>query len=850
MRRFSDVVFLVVCVLAVACSGGTGGCASLAPIPGGYTGAKTDNAVNLQLSPDGIAYINANWQQLVSVLAPGGVLQVPVACTSFDEPSGLVGKMWIADPSLDQSCNGDAPTMVNVTITGLQLTPTQPDKLTATVQLAIDTGKIYVDSDDTSLGECLYLSGIKASIDFNTAFNPPPTNVLAATLQFSISQKFDERLGFKVASLDGTDICGASGAPGMPECLDPDDISLNGENNCGNVYLTILDWGPIKRFVLKLLSPTLQTQVQGLLGKQVCQQCGGMVTTPCPMGSACTNGICQDTASSDCVPRFLGVEGRVDLGASMANFGVQPGTAVDLTVFAGSSFSIDTVNALNIGTRGGLAAPAVAPCVVPEPAPPLVALTAPDFRAEAPPVTMTNPPYHMALGVSSPFLNLALNQAEQAGALCLQLDNATVGLLTTGLFKTFLPSLGKLATRDGKDAPVMVVLRPGHAPTAVIGPGDDTGPLITLAMKDLTVDFYAMIDDRFARLFSLTADVTLPLSLTFSGCTSVTPSIGDLNMLITNIRTANSEMLAEDPNVLADLIPAVIGLAQPALASALKPISLPSLGAFKLKVNAAKGVGNIAGTKQYNHLGLYATMLPVGAACATVAPRTTAHLLRSWIPDASQMHLHGQPLPLPKAFIGVTAEGVSGTPEFSVSVDGSLWTKFERAKNGEIEVASQQFLLQGRHEILVRARVAEDPHGISGGVSVPFFVDWDPPEVKFTADRLHDRLLLTAHDVLTPDDKLQYSYKVGDGAWSPYGPARDIVFSAIEQQGGVTARVKDEVGNVGEVAWRVPTTSGPVGYVAPGTDGDSAAQRAGCTSAAGLSLLGVVATLLRLRRRR
>src|SRR5207247_2407402 len=100
-------------------------------------------------------------------------------------------------------------------------------------------------------------------------------------------------------------------------------------------------------------------------------------------------------------------------------------------------------------------------------------------------------------------INLAFHQAQQGGVLCLQLSSATTGLLNTGLFKTFLPSLGKLATRDGKDAPMMIVLKPGTPPEVKIGPGG-MKPLLTVALKDLTIDFYASIDDRFARLFSLT----------------------------------------------------------------------------------------------------------------------------------------------------------------------------------------------------------------------------------------------------------------------------------------------------------------------------------------------------------
>src|SRR5262249_27736766 len=151
-------------------------------------------------------------------------------------------------------------------------------------------------------------------------------------------------------------------------------------------------------------------------------------------------------------------------GAAMGNFGVPSGAALDLSIHAGASFSVDTANALNIGTRGGLAAVTVAPCVPPLAPPPMIELPAPDFRAEAPPVTPTNPAYHMALGVSSPFLNLAFHQAHQAGALCISLSSSTVGVLTTGLFKTFLRSLGDLATRDGKDAPMMIVLRPARPP--------------------------------------------------------------------------------------------------------------------------------------------------------------------------------------------------------------------------------------------------------------------------------------------------------------------------------------------------------------------------------------------------
>src|SRR5450432_1435769 len=159
MKRLSDVIALVVAVTAVGCStsGTSGGCAALAPIPGGtYTGVKTDNSVNLQLSPEGINYINANWQQIVGILAPGGVLNVPVACTKY-LGAPLIGDLYIADQGkgpgggssrMDQKCDtNDDPAMVGVTITDLQLTARQPNFLDATVSVSIATGNIYLDTD-------------------------------------------------------------------------------------------------------------------------------------------------------------------------------------------------------------------------------------------------------------------------------------------------------------------------------------------------------------------------------------------------------------------------------------------------------------------------------------------------------------------------------------------------------------------------------------------------------------------------------------------------------------------------------------------------------------------------------
>jgi hypothetical protein len=337
--------------------------------------------------------------------------------------------------------------------------------------------------------------------------------------------------------------------------------------------------------------------------------------------------------------------------------------------------------------------------------------------------------------------------------------------------------------------------------------------------------------------------------LIFEGCDKVTPALADLKMLIANIRTSNSEMLAEDPQVLADLVPAVIGLAEPALAGALKGFALPSLGNFKLKVNEVKGLGNIAGSENYNHLGLYAQLLPANGMCAVTAPKMVASLRQSVMPNHADMRLDGKHTPpIPAAVLEVHALNKAGTPEFAFQVDEGLWTDFSTVEADTLTVAHPRFLLQGVHTIKVRSRVSEDPQGISAPVSVGFVVDYDAPELTLTTDTAHDQVLVSAHDVVTRDEALLFSYRVGQGDFSAFGPRRDIKLSAVDAQGGVTVRVQDELGNVGEAVYRAAEVAlrpnAPTNVLSP-----EAGVASGCASVPGVELLGLALVLAARRRR-
>lgn len=852
---------VVLAFMAFGCSnGGSAGCTGMTPLTSPYAGTKSDNAINMQVSPEGVAWLNqpANAQALLTMFAPGGNLSFRLPCGKFNVP--VLGDVYIADNGSpgdrqDEKCAVGEGRDISLHINAVRLAPAQPDIVNVELDVEVVTGKIY-----------LAKSCIECSIDFNTTRANPRANTLGAKVKFSVDAKWDKLLTFDIVGLDGTKICGANGALAKPRCMDPSDLDLSSDCAPGkgvidsatcatcSVACSAADWDPIKDFVLGLLSDPLQNILNDQLKGQGCRPCGTGLPS-CPSGSACRAEVCTDTVTNKCVPRFLGVEGQLGLGTLMAAFGAPANAKLNMSVAAGSSFSVDSVKAINVGSRAGMQAPTVSSCVPPVAAPAMLPVSPPNFRAEAPPVSASNPAYHVAVGISQPFLGLTFHEAQQSGAFCIALDSSTVGLVNTGLFKTFLPSLGKIAGRDGKDAPMMVVLKPAKPPTVKVGEGSfdpmtkkPLKPLLTLTMTDLSIDLYAMIDERFARLFTITVDISLPLSLIFNGCSSIEPALGDLKMLVTNVRTSNSEMLAEDPKALADLLPAVIGFAEPAIASALKPFGLPPLGSFKLKVNAAKGVGKIAGTETYNHLGLYATLLPASSSCAVSAPRTTASLKRTFVPPAEQMRLRGEPLPLPVAVLEVQAFGATGDAEFSWRVNGGFWSAFAPASaEHELVVSTGAFLMQGHHTIEVRSRDALEPNGIGDPTTVNFDIDWEPPEVALRIDRLNDRIEVTAHDVITPDEQLEFSYRVGTEGFSDFGPARDIVWSAVEQQGGVTVRVRDQQGNVGEKSWRVATSVEPT---VSGVEQQPGGEAAGCTSALGGGAVALAGVLGLLRRRR
>jgi hypothetical protein len=400
----------------------------------------------------------------------------------------------------------------------------------------------------------------------------------------------------------------------------------------------------------------------------------------------------MDSMTNKCVPGLLGVEGRMEIGQALGTLGASASSAIEVHLGAGGPVDAGAVAStagLTVGMRGGAKEVVVADCVAPAMRAPPLMLALPDFDLDAPGA------YDVGLSVSGQMLSEMLFRAQQSGALCLELGNETISALESDLLGTLLPSL-KLLT-DGQNVPLRIVIRPVNPPSAVVGEGtvDSDGkpldPLLRLNWQGVEIDAYALLEDRQARLFTVAADLSLPLGVTLDGCSGITPIVGDLTGAITNVRVKNSEMLAEPLTVLQNLVPSLLTLAEPQLAMGLSSFTIPEFNGFQLQLVGARGIGRVSGSTTYNHVGIYADLLSNGQTCKMKQKRVSSELVRSAVKEKSTASL--------EARVGVA---------YSWRVDKGLWSGWQKADSmGRLAVQHPRLLLGGEHVIELRTPEGE-----------------------------------------------------------------------------------------------------------------------------------------------
>lgn len=773
-------------------------------------------------------------------------------------------------------------------ITPTQASPTAPVSVAVRLELAVNTGTIAlaVDLSNTiwPVTEC---GKVRCGVEFDS--NSAAPNELPIDVGLKLTLDPDGNLlSFNLDTID------------VSKIVDERDLrifSRSSDVDC-SVVCDAADIDLVKGFIFDYLKDTINVKVRDIIDTFRCRSCDA--NNSCPSGSTCVpdQGVCykcdpaspagqcrpmykpDETPANDvriCPPALLGMEGRIGAGELLASFGGSTDSLLDVHAAAGTTptggyparvENQGIVIAMRAATRsavrdatGTVQAPATALCVPQRTfgnrsQPPVVNFddVARELDARQ---AGSIADYHLGIAIADNTIDKGMFDAYASGLLCLNLDSNAVSLLSSSTFSQFINPLSVLT--DGKDVPMLIALRPKYAPEVRLGKGtvrqegNDTvpdDPLLTVSLKELQLDFYVLLEERYSRVFSVRTDVELPLSLDFDPArNTVRPILANLDDTVRSIRIENAEMLPTDTvEQFQRLIESILGLVQRALGSALGPIELPSFSGFKLGIRDQSGAVPYADTRQgFQHLVLFADLGFAPAAPFTNGVDTFAELVDLTSPEPARI-LAGERT---VARLRVGTRGLQPAEfqgwEYSFRVDGGLWSPWTR--NELIDVKSAVLLLQGRHNVEVRSREIGHPESEDASpASVSVVVDQEAPSVRLELDTATNVVRTIARDSVSTEAELRYSYRVAGAGWTASGAARTFELSELGALPSLEVEVTDAAGRTARAIYGMS-----VGQLEHEQAGLAALRESqgGCASAsvAWFAILAVIGFGLRRRAR-
>ncbi|HND10642.1 MAG TPA: hypothetical protein PLY80_09410, partial [Pseudomonadota bacterium] len=538
----------------VACGGsGGGGCGAggLTKIPNGYpVDKRIDNAIQLRVTKGFFDFLETNGKAIVTKLLPGGG-DIPV-------PSQCGGDTEIC---CGQMCK------VKLDYQSLKFDPKPPTTTALTLRAKIKTSEPMKVKAKVKLGPIPVTVDCKLALDTARSGKPDVGVTMAVATNVNATTKLTS-FDFDDKSVDILD-------------LDSGDIDISGSFGCD-----LLDW--IKGPFIGTLKDQLKRQLAAPLDSLMCQKCSTKPDCSSLANQGCVNNYCMRDGT--CL-QLIGTEGRIDLGSALGAYSPAAKTAaLDLYAAAGNYATVEALPTagMSLGMLGGTTSQNRSTCVPVRPAP-----TGPapgKSAAFAGGTTPNGKPYHIGAGISTLELNSVGYTLYDTGALCLDVGTAQVEMLSSGLLSALIPSLNDL-TR-GANSAVKLVGRPQQPPTFVLGKGtyktDAMGkkiiddPLMHVVIKDMALDFYVYIDERYVRFMRQTVDLDLPLGLDVDAMNQIVPILGDLAMAVGNVRVSDSSLLKESPAQLARLFPSLLPVLAGSLSGSLSPIKLPDIMGLQL----------------------------------------------------------------------------------------------------------------------------------------------------------------------------------------------------------------------------------------------------------------------------
>lgn len=824
LRKYARGVFLV---LGLAACGRTSGCSGCdqegEPFP---DKDRVHSAVQVRLTEPGLTFLEENLEPLLAEAIPDG-LNICVPGQGGDV-AGLV--QW---GFCQQACGGDGEMgcPVNIGIGAVDLSALEPATLRAVVNFQELSADFDVAADPiVSCSVSIRGPGFPVSVDLELS-TPEPTR----NLTFRVANP-----RYRLADLD---------------------IQLQGNDGFLSPLCDVIDgvinFPIIGDVVFDLLQGFIDGQLTGLIAGFVddftCRKCDEGNACPINQGAQCVDGTCM--IGDTCVAAPLGLEGALDLGDLLGGF--SPGLEAKIGYLATPGSYVQVENSgLSLGVISGAVSPHNR-CVPVRAQPENVEPPRADALRfnEAP----GGAPFEVGIGISDVIVRHFLWAAFNSGTLCLALTTDTIEQLSVATLGIALPNLRSLARGD---APIAITLSPQEVPVATFGRNivvddpDDPGqrvlqePLLTLEIPNLWLDFHLFMEDRWVRIFSLSADVSVPVGVDFTPDNKIVPMLGDLGTALRNVRGHNGEIMRDDPSRLAALLPVLLRPLTSLVADGLlSPIELPDVMGYSIDMQA----GSVTSIQDNAFLAVFANLERVpgeDGMGAAFSVETAVELRGVHVPPTEEFS-SGAPDAWRKPFVKVAVDAWDGTDEdadmeFSWRVDQGTWSLFTAHR--EMEIRDPVLLLQGRHRLEVRARRIDDYRSLDlTPAELEFLIDSVAPEVTLS-DSAEGAVRVAVADIVSPVEAIRLDFRLDGGEWQVLDG--DVI--EAPEAARVEVRAVDEAGNVGEGVL-ARDESALIGRLPP-DQRDGGGGCGGCATSGGgadpFAVLCLLGGFLLLRRRR
>lgn len=748
--------------------GDCGDCGDAGPYT--YDGDVQNDAVQIQVTNSLFNFVNHNIYELLEAVAgdalpiDNGIAKVCIPKDTDIEVTKLCRNVDTSGPCAGTGC------ALNVEIGNIAITPEAPNGL-----------KISV-------------TGVKAYGDISASYSSCDTIKVSTGgggISLTVGMKFRKNSEYPTGSEDKVELyLGGS-----------NDFAIDGVGNlslgtrCRNCSTINKGLCAAGGWTLGVAASIATSIVGGMIDDQIgaisCRACD--TNADCGKGATCGGGgVCNypnKPFGQLCQGVQLGMDAQVDATGLLSSIDPSASASLGLGAWLGNVYA-NPNEGIGFGARLG-ASPTPSNLCVPARPYPLSNSNSCRNGKNCPRLsvleggTIDGQPYHLGIGIAMGGLNQVLWSAYSSGALCLSIggdSDAIDGLdmLNTDLIGVFVGSLTSLT--NGVAKPLMIQLRPQQEPRVEFKEDRGQGAELDVLIPKLALDFYTVVDQRYARVFTLTADIKLPLGVKAEN-NQLEIAIGELADLLDpdTISVTNVDMISQrEVESLVANLPTVIEAAAGGLLGddLIPPIELPDMMGIRLDLmGAGLKVLEEGGTPAA--LGIFAALAFEDGSGGWIESNLEPEIaslnidmkdprdLRADLAArrvADQSFSYHDLMPQITADMKVVGAGLADDEiEYAYSINDGPWSFWKTGPT--IRINNPILAAESKYTVRVTARRAGDP--TTGSKSHAFFEfvnDYTAPKGTLRASGPH--VIIDAEDNVYDIEELTMRTRLNSGAWS------------------------------------------------------------------------------------